>query len=83
MNDFISLQQAALQKARLKHAPMNSRHEAYAVILEEVDEFWTEVKTGGESTHPVSVASMLKELTHIAAMCQRAAEDLNLIQKVP
>jgi hypothetical protein len=30
--------------ARLKHAAMNSSHEAYAVILEEVDEMWDAIK---------------------------------------
>ena len=33
-----------LAKARLKHSPMQSRHEGYAVLLEEVDELWDAIK---------------------------------------
>ncbi len=31
-------------KARKSHSPYNSRHEGYAVILEELDELWDEIK---------------------------------------
>jgi hypothetical protein len=64
----------ALEHARLKHTTgIRSVHEALGVIEEEFEEFKREVfaqsfdKTKGR-----------KELTHIAAMCQRAAEDLQL-----
>lgn len=33
-----------LSKACTKHPPMHSNHEGYAVILEELDELWDEVK---------------------------------------
>lgn len=33
-----------LTRARVKHAPYNSRHEGYAVMLEEMDELWEEIK---------------------------------------
>jgi len=33
-----------LERARGVHAPFNSAHEGIAVIAEEVDELWTEVK---------------------------------------
>lgn len=71
---YAELVAQALAKARAKHAPMNSRHEAYAVILEELDEFWAEVKR--QDGHPLE---MLQELVHVSAMCQRAAEDLGLL----
>lgn len=79
METFIYLQTEALKKAREKHAPMQTRHEAYAVILEELDEFWEQVKNGGNETPSVDNEKLTKELVHVAAMCQRAAEDLNLL----
>ena len=33
-----------LKSARKKFGPMNSGHEAYAVILKEIEEFWADVK---------------------------------------
>lgn len=35
----------AYECARQKHSPMQSAHEGYAVILEELDEVWDEIKT--------------------------------------
>ncbi len=32
------------EHARVAHAPMRSAHEGYAVILEELDEAWDEIK---------------------------------------
>jgi len=67
-----------LQAARLKNAPMNSAHEAYAVILEELDELWEEVRKKRSERNP---AAMAAELVQIAAMCQRAAEDLRFVER--
>lgn len=64
-----------LDKAVTKHKPMNSPHEAYAVLLEEMDEFWDEVK---QQVH--SKSRMYKELLQISAMAQRAIIDLNLVE---
>lgn len=58
------------------HKPLNSSHEAYAVILEELDEFWAEVCKRRENRDRVA---MLKELIQIGAMAQRAAEDIGLL----
>lgn len=71
---FQELQSTQLMKARRKHGDMKCQHEAYAVILEELDEFWAEVKAQGFNRE-----AALKELTQVAAMCQRAAEDLGLV----
>jgi len=61
-----------LERARTLHvAKLNSPHEAAAVIREEFEEFWDEVKA-----NPRNTLAMLRELTHVAAMCQRAAEDV-------
>jgi len=71
---FAKLQSQALQQARDKHARIGSRHEAYAVILEELEEFWAHVRS-----QSLAVPSLLEELVHTAAMCQRAAEDLKML----
>ena len=76
MSAFAKIVRAELIAARAQHGPQNSAHEAYAVILEEVEEFWEEVKKKREAR---SKAKMLSELVQIAAMAQRAAEDLALI----
>lgn len=62
-----------LVRARAKHKNMNSLHEAYAVILEEVEEFWDEVKLKASERTPEQISS---ELTQIAAMALRAKLDL-------
>ncbi len=72
---FTELVAQELEKARRKHPQgMRSAHEAYGVILEEVDEFWDLVKAQKPSN-----ADLLSELKQIATMCQRAAEDLKLV----
>ena len=63
-----------LARARSKFRPFTSGHEAYAVILEEVDELWTEVrsnqKTAGRQER------MRKEAIQIAAMALRLIIDM-------
>lgn len=59
----------------LKHPPMHSAHEAYAIIQEEVYEFWDEVKKKAECRDR---ANMRLELVQIAAMAVRAIIDLQL-----
>jgi len=56
-----------------KHAALHSTHEAYAVIQEEVDELWEEIK----KRNPDRVA-MRKELLQVAAMTFRMAIDLDM-----
>jgi hypothetical protein len=65
-----------LSRARAKFGPLHTAHEGYAVILEEVDELWEMVKQKQVHRSP---AAMLKELVQIAAMCERMAEDLSLM----
>lgn len=62
-----------LDRARANHKPINSAHEGYAVILEELDEFWDEVKKKRELRDG---RRMYEELVQIAAMAQRTAEDV-------
>lgn len=64
-----------LKCARAKHPAQCSCHEAYAVLLEEVDEFWEEVK---KRSSVRSTDRMREELIQIAAMACRSILDLGL-----
>jgi hypothetical protein len=64
-----------LDSAMLMHYPLNSAHEAYAVILEEVEEFWQEVVKKRELRDKKKLRA---ELIQIAAMACRAIHDLKL-----
>ncbi len=75
-SDFLYLVEAELANAREKHqGEIHTPHEAYGVIMEEVCEFFDEVRAQ-EHNSP----AMLMELVQIAAMCYRAAEDLRLLE---
>ena len=63
---------AEIERAREKHPPINSLHEGYAVILEEMEEFWKEVR---KQKSDRDTQLIIKELVQIAAMCRRTAED--------
>lgn len=76
--NFSEMVQEELESARAHHKPINSSHEGYAVILEEVDEFWEEVR---KKRSERSVDRMLSELVQVGAMAQRVAEDLRLIRQ--
>jgi hypothetical protein len=76
MSGFLKLVEEELNKARGQHAPLNSAHEAYAVILEELDEFKLEV---WKKRALRDRTNMLKELVQVAAMCARTVEDLGLL----
>lgn len=72
---FADLQRQEIEAARSKHRPINSAHEGYSVILEELDEFWEEVR---KKRSERSRERMVAELVQIAAMAQRTAEDVIL-----
>ena len=55
-----------IASARRKHLAFHSQHEAYAVILEELDEFWECVKADRDGT---------RELIQVAAMAIAAARE--------
>jgi hypothetical protein len=78
---FSQLVQAELQRARKKFGPIHSMHEGKAVIEEELEEFWEVARSwkGGTSKSLKQIA--LTELTQIAAMAQRTAEDLGFIEE--
>ncbi len=75
VSNFAERVRAELAGARQLHRAMAGPHEAYAVILEELEEFWEGVKHDHYKT-AVGRTAMVDELVQIAAMCQRAAEDV-------
>jgi hypothetical protein len=72
-----------LLRAREKFAPMASAHEGYAVILEELDELWEEIRTNpkkayAEQDDPAQWHRnrMRTEAVQLAAMALRFIEDV-------
>lgn len=61
------------QRAADLWPPMNSAHEAYAVLTEEVDELWDHVKTNQTRR---DLDAMRKEAIQVAAMALRFAHDI-------
>jgi hypothetical protein len=58
-SDLLYLIQAECDRARQKHPPFHSTHEAYAVILEELEEWWDSVKEDKpDDAELMSVAAM-------------------------
>ncbi len=70
---FLEMVALELERAEAMHGGMSSHHEAYAVILEEVDEYWEQVKLQAHKRDP---QAMLTELVQIAAMAAKAAKHL-------
>ena len=64
-----------LVEARIRYGPFHTDHEAYGVLLEEVDEFWDEVKKKPGDRNP---HKMRRELVQVAAMACRSILDLSL-----
>ncbi|KKK85046.1 hypothetical protein LCGC14_2777220 [marine sediment metagenome] len=62
-----------LRRAQAAHKPMTSAHEGYAVIQEELDELWKEVKT-----NPPDRRKMAVEAIQTAAMAIRLCLDVLL-----
>lgn len=75
-NQFAKLVLEEFYKATGKHGAFNNLHEAYAVILEEVDELWDETK---KKPQVRDYENIKLELIQIAAMCMRAAVDLKVL----
>lgn len=53
--------------------PMNSAHEGYAVLLEEVDELWDQVKVNQKRR---DIQKMRSEAIQVAAMAIRLVHDI-------
>ncbi len=73
VNFWLSKIKDEVERARELHPPYNSNHEAYAVLLEEVDEYWDEVRKKSQERNPKAMA---EELVQIAAVATCALVEL-------
>jgi hypothetical protein len=71
MNHALAQVKDELLHAVMTHATFNTPHEGYAVILEELDELWDEVRRRHQDRD-----AMRKEAMQIAAMALRFMVDL-------
>jgi hypothetical protein len=69
--DVVNECSAELSRAMRKHAAMRGPHEGYAVILEELDELWDEIKR-----QKIDPQAMRKEAVQVAAMAMRFLVDV-------
>ena len=60
-------------RANTLYSAFHSNHEAYAVILEELDEVWDEIK---KSKDVKGNEQIRNELIQVAAMCVKYIENL-------
>jgi len=72
---FLEEMRKELIHAQNKFDGYHSYHEAYAVILEELDEFWEIVRMQDNQRDPIQAR---KELVQIAVTAWRASRDLGL-----
>jgi hypothetical protein len=77
---FAELVAAELARARDRYPKFHSLHEAFATLLEEVDEIWEEIKRRPELRVKTR---LLQEAVQVGAMIQRLAEDTGLVAGVP
>lgn len=63
-----------LKKAITEHSLFSSAHEGYAVLLEELDELWDEVK---KKSHKRNIKNMWTEAVQVAAMAMKFVMSLD------
>lgn len=72
--------QTEVERASKIHLKMNSAHEAYAIIKEELEELWDEIKKNSkkmtEEQRTEWLKKMREEAIQTSAMCQRLIVDL-------
>lgn len=73
---FPDLVKAENNRALEQYGPINSLHEGYGVLAEEIAEFFDEVRKKDSDREPDAI---LGELVQIGTMAQRIAEDLQFI----
>jgi hypothetical protein len=72
-NKAIDAVEQELWRATQAHGPFNSAHEGYAVIKEELDELWDEIKMKSSERNPVNLR---EEAVQVAAMAIRFLVDI-------
>lgn len=77
IHTFLRLVEQEVSRACRKHPPLHSLHEAYAVLLEELDEFKAHV---WQQAAARDRQAMLLELVQIAATTMRTAFDCGLLE---
>lgn len=70
-----TLVRVELARARARFGSMASAHEGYAVILEEVEELWDEIKND-KRPRPERIDAMRREAMQVAAMGTRFLVDV-------
>lgn len=76
VNDYeaaLSAVSMEVSRARGMHSPMNSAHEGFAVLAEEVDELWDHVKMKQKNR---DLNEMRKEAIQVAAMAVAFAAEV-------
>ena len=74
----LRLVEKEVTRAMSMYPPHNSAHEAYAVLLEDFDELWDEVKKSLKKRDP---EAMETESVHVAAMAVRFIIDVCMKDK--
>ncbi len=72
LHEIADLMIKECKRATKKFGPFNSDHEGYAVILEELDELWTEIKDKKSNAE-----KLRKEAIQVGAMAMRFIMDLS------
>lgn len=72
-NNAIEEIKKEIESAQSKYPALHSNHEAYAVILEEMDELWDEIKKSKDVKGNGRIKS---ELIQVGAMVLRYLNDL-------
>lgn len=70
INELLKLVVDEMESAKNKHDPFNGPHEGWAVLFEELDELWDEVKANGTKER------MQAEAIQVAAMALRFIIDV-------
>lgn len=65
-----------LENANTQYGPFKSIHEAYAVILEELDEVWDEIKHKQADCDKIEA-----ELLQVAAMCVKTIDYIREVKQ--